>query len=65
MTRLVGFIVAGLLVMVGMLVVGAGSASAVLARRFEASFGPDGTGAGQFGEPAAVAFDQSTGDVYV
>lgn len=65
MTRLVGFIVTGLFVMVGMLAVGAGSASAGVTRGFEGSFGPDGTSATRFERPAAVAVDQSAGDVYV
>ncbi|HTC71940.1 MAG TPA: hypothetical protein VK655_03580, partial [Solirubrobacteraceae bacterium] len=34
-------------------------------RFLEASFGPDGTAATVFGEPGAVAVDQSTGNLYV
>jgi hypothetical protein len=48
-----------------MLALGAAPASAAKTRLLEASFGPDGTAASSFEQPAALGVDQSTGDVYV
>lgn len=49
----------------GILALTTAPASAVETRSFEASFGPGGTAATAFGQPAAVGVDQSTGDLYV
>jgi hypothetical protein len=47
------------------LLAGTSSAGAAETHVFETSFGPSGTGASAFEQPAAVGVDQSTGDVYV
>ena len=47
----------------GVLVLGAGSAQALLLHTF--SFGTSGSAGGDFNSPQGVAVDQSTGDVYV
>jgi hypothetical protein len=54
-----------LLVAFTVLAVIAAPASAAQTRLFEAGFGPDGTSATHFEQPAAVGADQSSGDVYV
>jgi hypothetical protein len=44
---------------------GVGSARAAETHVFQESFGPDGTAATAFEQPAAIGVDQSTGEVYV
>lgn len=41
------------------------SAFGAVTHVFEGSFGSEGEGAGQFKDPAGVAVDDTTGDVYV
>jgi hypothetical protein len=60
MNRLIGV----MLVTACALVLAATPALAAETRLLEASFGPDGTAATHFEPPAAVAVDQSTGEVY-
>ena len=57
--RPIATISAFLCVLACALAVGVGSAGAAT------QFGSQGEGAGQFGGPSGVAFDQASGDVYV
>jgi DNA-binding beta-propeller fold protein YncE len=53
------------LVLVVMLVVGAGSALAARGHVFEKAFGSEGSGESQFKRPDGVAVNEATGQVYV
>ena len=57
--------VSSLCVLFGVLALSAGSASAADTHLFEKGFGPDGTSGTAFTEPAGLAVDQSTGELYV
>jgi len=64
LTPLIGMI--GMLVaVVAVLVLAVASAVAARGHEFEGSFGEEGEGAGQLKEPAGVAVNEATGDVYV
>lgn len=60
--KLVVWITAALLVGMGMAVL---PAFALETHVFEGSFGSEGEGAGQFKDPAGIAVDDATRDVYV
>jgi DNA-binding beta-propeller fold protein YncE len=53
------------LTIAALLALAASSASAAETHVFAASFGSEGSGAGQLNEPTGLAVDQQSGDVYV